>query len=99
MLAVAKTSTFRNWKHALPVTADKVYAFEAKPSRRGFKLKGQSGVWNRGDLGVTVEQKKMTAAVAIDVKSTGEHYELEATTVGPGVNKPLLDVLATPAPT
>jgi hypothetical protein len=92
---LARSSTFRNWKHALiAVTADKVYAFEAKPGRGGFKIKGQSGVWDRKDLAIGVEQKKMTAAVTIDVASTGEHYELEATTIGPGVNKPLLEELA-----
>ncbi len=91
---LAKTSMFRNWKSALiAVTADKVYAFEAKPSGRGYKIKGHSGVWDRKDLKVAIEQKKMSAAVSIDVVSTGEHYELEATTMGPGVNKPLLEEL------
>lgn len=92
---LAKANMVRNWKHALiAVTADKVYAFEAKPRGRGFTIKGHSGVWNRKDLEIGIEQQKMTAAVTIDIRSTGEHYELEATTIGPGVNKPLLEELA-----
>jgi hypothetical protein len=92
---LAKTSTFRNWKHALlAVTADKVYAFEAKPRGRGWKIKGQSGVWARADLKVELNPGKLATQVSIDVTTTGEHYDLEATTIGPGVNKLLLEVLA-----
>ena len=78
---LAKTSAFANTKTAaVAVTADKVYAFRAKQKGRGWKIGDQLGVWERRDLQVSTEPGKLATKVTIDVTSTGDHYELEATT-------------------
>ena len=64
------------------VTADRVYAFRAKPSGRNWKVQDQVGEWARDDLRVTTSPGKLTTKVMIDVVSSGDHFELEATTVG-----------------
>jgi len=44
---------------------------------------------------VSMADRKLTRAVTIEIVSTGEHFELEATTVGSqGVNDPLFEELA-----
>jgi hypothetical protein len=78
---LAKTSAFATTKTAaLAITADKLYAFSAKQKGRGWKIGEQLGVWDRSDLRVTTEPGKMATKVMFDVTSTGDHYELEATT-------------------
>lgn len=79
----------------LAFTSDKVYAFDSKPSRGAWKVTEQVGVWDRKDLRVAMTDKKITKAVTIDIESTGQHFELEATTVGSqGINDALFAELA-----
>jgi hypothetical protein len=77
---LAKTS----WKDTktvlLAVAGDKLYAFAA--TQKGRKIEDRLGVWNRSDLTVETTPGKLSTKVVFDVASTGEHYELEATTVG-----------------
>jgi hypothetical protein len=52
-------------------------------------------VWSRSDLKVETTPGKLSTKVVFDVQPTGEHYELEATTVGSaGFNDPLLAAIA-----
>jgi hypothetical protein len=52
-------------------------------------------VWNRPDLAIETTPGKLTTKVVIDVGSTGEHFEVEATTAGSsGLNDALLDAIA-----
>jgi hypothetical protein len=89
--------TFTGTKMAmLAVTADRVYAFKAKPSGRNWKVQEQVGEWARNDLRVTATPGKLTTKVAIDVVSSGDHFELEATTVGNAskeFQQPFLDAM------
>ena len=39
------------------------------------------GAWERSDLDVTTTKGALSTKVVVDVKSTGDHYELEASTV------------------
>jgi hypothetical protein len=80
---LAKDRTFAGTKMAgVVLTADKVYAFKCKPKGRNWKVEEQLAEWPRKDVKFTVTPKKITNLVEIDVASTGDHYELEATTVG-----------------
>ena len=75
--------TFTGTKIAmLAVTAERVYAFKAKPSGRNWKVQDQLGEWARNDLRVTATPGKLATKVVMDVVSSGDHFELEATTVG-----------------
>jgi hypothetical protein len=65
----------------LAATADKVYAFEMKTGWGGLKVKDPIETWDRKDVKVTPgEQGSMTRAIDIDIASSGEHIEVEATT-------------------
>jgi hypothetical protein len=80
---LAKTGVFTNTKlAAIVLTAGKVYAFRTKQKGYRWKVEEQLGAWDRKDVKFTVEQKKITSQVSIDVGSTGDHYELEAMTAG-----------------
>ncbi|HMF03525.1 MAG TPA: hypothetical protein VKH17_01830, partial [Acidimicrobiia bacterium] len=62
---------------------------------RNWKVQDQLGVWNRSDLKVETKSGKLATKVVFDVEPTGEHYELEATTVGSaGFNDPFLAAIA-----
>jgi hypothetical protein len=93
---LGRTSVMASTKLAmLAVTADKVYAFAVKQKGRGWKVKDQIGVWNRPDLTIETTPGKITTKVVIDVGSTGEHFEVEATTAGgTGVNDRFLAAIA-----
>ena len=66
----------------LAATADKLYAFEMKTGWGGLKVKDPIGQWDRKDIKVTEgEQGSMAKNLDIDVKSSGEHMEVEATTM------------------
>ena len=79
----------------LTVTADKLYAFAVKQKGRSWKVQDQLGVWNRSDLTVEARPGKLATKVVFDVEPTGEHYELEATTIGSaGFNDPFLAAIA-----
>ncbi len=78
---LAKDRTFAGTKMAgIVLTADKVYAFSGKPGGRGWKIKDHLATWERKDLKIATEAGKLATKVTIDVTSTGDHYELEATT-------------------
>ncbi len=80
---LGKTSVWKGTKTALlAITAEKVYAFSAKPRGRTWKVQDQLGVWNRRDLEVETTPGRLSTRVVIDVVATGEHFELEATTAG-----------------
>jgi hypothetical protein len=81
---------FRYRTALLALTAEKLYAFNAKASGRKWKVVDAVGSWDRKDLTVDVQDRRMTKAVTIDNMATGEHFELEAMTMGTrGVNDPL----------
>ena len=63
------------------VTEGKLYAFNAKPWGRQFKVDDAVGAWERSDLDVTTQKGALSTKVVIDVKSTSDHYELEASTI------------------
>ena len=80
---LAKSGVFRGTKVCgIVLTADTIYAFAVKPRGTSWKVQDQLGEWARNDVAFTVTEKKMTNHVAFDIASTGDHYELEATTVG-----------------
>jgi hypothetical protein len=80
---LAKDRMFAGTKMAgIVMTADKVYAFSVKPKGRTWRVQDQLAQWARNDVKFTVTPKKITNLVEIDVASTGDHYELEATTIG-----------------
>ncbi len=92
---LGKQGVFKFRQALLAVTADKIYAFNSKQSGYKTKVTEQIGVWNRSDLRVAMDDKKMTKAVIIEIVSTGERFELEAMTVGTkGFNDPLFAELA-----
>jgi len=92
---IASTSWKGTKAALLAVTADKLYAFAVKQKGRAWKVQDQLGVWSRSDLKVEATPGKLATKVVFDVESTGEHYELEATTIGSaGFNDPFLAALA-----
>ncbi len=92
---LAKTSWKGTKTVLLAVTADKLYAYACKQKGRSWKIEDQLGVWDRSDLKVETTRGKLATKVVFDVEPTGEHYELEATTVGSaGFNDPFLAAIA-----
>ena len=80
---LASTGAFTNTKlAAIVLTADKVHAFRTKQKGYKWKVEEKLGEWDRKDVTFTVTEKKITNHVAMDVASTGDHYELEAMTAG-----------------
>ncbi len=92
---LARTSWKGTKTVLLAVTGEKLYAFAVKQKGRNWKVEGQFGVWNRSDLDVETTPGKLATKVVFDVQPTGEHYELEATTVGSAAfNEPFLAAIA-----
>lgn len=92
---LARTSWKGTKTVILALAGDQLYAFAAKQKGRTWKVEGQLGKWNRGDLNVETTPGKLATKVVFDVQPTGEHYELEATTVGSaGFNDPFLAAIA-----
>lgn len=91
---LAKSGVFSSRQALVAVTADRLYAFNAKPSGRKWKVLDSAGSWSRDDVTVTKTPGKLATKVVLDVASTGEHFELEASTVyDRGVSSTLLDAL------
>lgn len=91
---LAKNSAFSSDQAFVVVTADRVYAFNSKIVGRERKVLDSVGNWDRNDLIVTKTPGRLTTKVTFDISSTGEHYELEATTMADqGVSTALLDAL------
>jgi len=88
-------SSWKGTKTALlAVTAGKLYAFSVKQKGRNWKVVEPLGVWDRSDLAIETAPGKLATKVVFDVASTGEHYELEATTVSTAsFNEPFLAAL------
>jgi hypothetical protein len=71
-----------SFKYAvMALTEHTVVVCEAMPKGFGVKVKKKLAEWPRADLEFAHEQKTMTKALTFDVKSTGEHYELEMTSM------------------
>ena len=79
----------------LAVTADKLYAFDAKPKRKGnIEVVGKLAEWDRADVKVRTVRGKMSTRVIID-HADGGHYELESMSIT-NLNEPLLAALTEP---
>ena len=93
---IAKAGVFTSTKTAaIVVTPGKVYAFRYKQKGMKFKVEEQLAVWDRKDVKFSVEKKKITSQVSIDIASTGDHYELEAMTAGSkGIQDPFFAEIA-----
>jgi len=78
----------------MALTADKLYAFDTKPSikTRRNEIVGKLAEWNRPDVRVQLKPGRMSTKVIFD-HADGSHAELEATTVT-GYNDPFLAELA-----
>jgi hypothetical protein len=81
---LARNSTFSIKIGLFALTTDKVYAFHAKPKGREWRVGDQVGEWTRADLRIETVAGRLATKILVDVASTGDHYELEATTVGSG---------------
>jgi hypothetical protein len=76
----------------LAVTADKVYAFDAKPKRKGnIEVVSKLAEWNRSDVKVQTIRGKLSTRVVID-HADGGHYELESMAIT-NFNEPLFAAL------
>lgn len=94
---LAKAGGFKPKVAMLAVTADRVHVFSAAPARRGTVKVGELlDTWTRDDLTVTTTPGRIATKVTIDVGSTGQRYELEATMIGGGFNDALLAEIAPP---
>lgn len=78
---LGKNGAFTTRIAMLAITDDRVYAFNAKPSGRSWKVVDEVGDWERRDLRISTTPGKLSTKVVVDVVSTGDHYELEATTI------------------
>lgn len=77
---LAKNGAFSTKTAIIAITEDRIYAFNGKPKGRQWKVMDQVGTWLRSDVTVTKTPGKLSTKVVFDVTSTGDHYELEATT-------------------
>jgi hypothetical protein len=102
---LGKVGEFKANFALVAVTEHKLHAFNAKPFGRQFKVQDTVGAWDRSDVNVVTTKGTVSTKVVIDVVSTGEHYELEASTIlqMKGHNDAFLaaldDFLAQPGPT
>jgi hypothetical protein len=77
---LAKSGLFGFKTAFFAVTADRVFAMEGKPKGRHWEVSDPVGSWARSDLRIVTKAGKLATKVTLDVVSTGDHYELEATT-------------------
>ena len=95
---LAKGGGFKPKLAMLAVTADAISVFSASPARGGkVKVGDLLTSWRRDDLTIATEPGRVATKVAIDVASTGERFELEATMVGGGFNDALLAEISPPS--
>ena len=83
---------------SIAVTEGRIYAFNAKTSGRKWVIVDAVGDWDRSDLTIVTTPGKLSTKVVVDVKSTGDHYELEATTICRPVTSPNRSSTRSPAP-
>jgi hypothetical protein len=70
--------TFKLRQALIAVTADKVYGYNSKPKgRSGWQIVDQAMCWDRADVTVTVEDRKVTRLVTFTVAPDNATYELE----------------------
>jgi hypothetical protein len=102
---LSKVGEFKGNFALVAVTEHKLHAFNAKSVGRQFNVQDPVGAWDRSDLNVVTTKGTLSTKVVIDVVSTGEHYELEASMMPPlkGHNDAFLPALkaflAQPGPT
>jgi hypothetical protein len=88
---LAKAGGFKPKVAMLAVTTDEIHVFSASPARkRTIKVGEHLASWSRDDLDVATVPGRIATQVTIDVRSTGQRYELEATMIGGGFNDALL---------
>jgi hypothetical protein len=92
---LGKSGAFSTKTALLAVTEQRLYAFNAKPSGRSWKIVDEVGDWDRSDVTVATTPGTLSTKVVFDVQSTGDHFELEATTTmgADKFNGPFLDEL------
>lgn len=83
---MGKVTEFKTRIALIALSEKRLYAFNAKPKGRSWKVEGAVGDWDRSDLAIETTPGKLATKVVIDVKSTGAHFELEATTVASAGN-------------
>jgi hypothetical protein len=83
-----------NSQTVIALTADKLYAFEAKYGWGGLKMKGQLAAWDRKTLKVHLEPGRMSTKIIFE-HPDGSQEEVEATTAASrGANDDLLNELS-----
>jgi hypothetical protein len=94
---LAKAGGFKPKVAMLAVTSDRVHVFSAAPARKNSVKVGEHlTAWDRDDLEITTVPGRIATKVTIDVVSTGQRYELEATMLGGAFNDALLAEIAPP---
>jgi hypothetical protein len=78
---LGKQGEFRSQMALVAVTEHKLHAFNAKPWGRQFQVAEPVGAWAWDDLKIETTKGSLSTKVVIDVLSSGEHYELEATAI------------------
>jgi hypothetical protein len=82
---LARTGMMKRPQMALiALTEGRVYALGATFKSGGWAIGDAIGDWDRSALHVETIPGRLATKVIVDVVSTGEHYELEATTVADG---------------
>lgn len=80
---LGKISPWTTKSALLAATGDRIHVFEVKQGFGGLKLKDPIYVWDRKDVRIAAEGKKMTAAIDIHL-SNGEVFEVESMLLGDG---------------
>lgn len=84
-----------NRQTLVALTAEKLYAFEAKNGWGGVKLLDLLAEWDRKDVTVQIADGKVSKRLTVDHAPTAGHYELEVTTMGTrGFNDAFLEEVA-----
>jgi hypothetical protein len=79
---LAKSGAFKTKVAFFAITADRIYAMGATPKSRAWVIADPIDNWARSDLRISTKPGPLATKVTLDVTSTGDHYELEATTAG-----------------
>lgn len=61
--------------------ATKIYVFAYSPSGTSLELDAPVRVWNRDDIDVAYDTRRVASKLTIVVRSTGERHELESTSM------------------
>jgi hypothetical protein len=92
---LAKAGGFKPKVAMLAVTEASIHVFSASPARkRSLKVGDLLASWSRDDVTVALVPGRIATQVTLDLASTGQRYELEATMIGGGFNDALLAELA-----